>query len=195
MAPPKDVTEAIVEYKNAAEDWDIKYESYQEAVKDVKRVPKALQRHLKGTFEKVEQCFKLVKKFESDVKTNQPEVDTGWKKINREFSITLMKSKTPSEGSSSEEESKESEEFMLVNNKVAKLDAFEEMINTAETKLQKLYNDYPDPTNISVSLANKAYEDLKTAESKASDVYVELQVLVNKNVEFAAQKTLVDQSD
>ena len=27
MAPPKDVTETIVEYKNAAEDWDIEYES------------------------------------------------------------------------------------------------------------------------------------------------------------------------
>ena len=46
MAPPKDVTEAIVDYKNAAEDWDIKYESYQEAVKDVKKVPKALLFHL-----------------------------------------------------------------------------------------------------------------------------------------------------
>ena len=79
-----------------------------------------------------------------------------------------------------------------MKNLVAEIAALEGLINTADAKLQRLYNEVPEPTNVSVSMANKAYEDIKNAEKEACKVYVKLQVVVNRTPGFESQKTLAD---
>ena len=114
-------------------------------------------------------------------------MDASKAKVTKDFINVLQKS----DGSGSETET-ESKEAVSITNNVARLDALEKLITAAETKLQKIYADTPDPSNISVSLVNKAYEDIKIAENKAKEIYVELQVLVNNSTDFTAQRTLVE---
>ena len=82
-------------------------------------------------------------------------------------------------------------ESVSINKLIAELDAQEMMINTAESKLQKQYNEAPDPTNVSVSRVNKAYEDIKTAGVEAGKVFVKLQVAMKSSTGFDEEKKLV----
>ena len=106
--------------------------------------------------------------------------------------MVLQNSKSKSDDSSSDTE-KESEESVSINKLIAKFDTFEEMVNTCEARLQKQYNSVPEPTNISVSLTNEAYESIKEIKKEASKMYVDLKSLVNKNIKYEEQKKKVEQ--
>ena len=51
-----------------------------------------------------------------------------------------------------------------------KKSALELVIKGGEKTFDKFYNEIPNPTNVSVSLTIKAYEDIKKAESEARKV-------------------------
>ena len=48
------------------------------------------------------------------------------------------------------------------------------VVTSLKIKLQKTYQDTPVLSNISGSLVNKAYEDIKDSENKTKEIYVEL---------------------
>ena len=62
------------------------------------------------------------------------------------------------------------------------------IIEAAKLRLQKQYNQVPEPTNVSVSLVNKAYESVKEAEKNVTGVYVKLKVLLNRVTGYEAQR-------
>ena len=83
--------------------------------------------------------------------------------IIKEHTKVLQNNK--SDGSDSEVETEYKEEAAM-NDKGLRLIAFEELIDGAEAKLQSIYVQDPEPTNLSVSLVKKAYEDIKLAEQQ-----------------------------
>ena len=79
-----------------------------------------------------------MKNADANYKTEHSRVDELREKVTDEFLKFLQKS----EISDTEVESMES---VSINKLIAELDAQEMMINTAESKLQKQYNEAPDP--------------------------------------------------
>ena len=181
------VVTAYASWEEALEEWNDKYEAFQEEMKTSKKPSKSLISYLETTQENCMKAFRALKKANANYNDTYPTVDASKAKVTKDFINVLQKS----DGSGSETET-ESKEAVSITNNVARLDALEKLITAAETKLQKIYADTPDPSNISVSLVNKAYEDIKIAENKAKEIYVELQVLVNNSTDFTAQRTLVE---
>ena len=189
MGPKADpVATAYERWEEVLEEWSSSLEAFEEEIKSSKKPSKSLISHLDSIYKECLKAFRSLKKANPDYDKTYTDVNDDKAKVMKEFTNVLQRNKSDSSGSETETESKEA---ILITNNVARLDAFEELITTAESKLQKIYQDTPDPSNISVSLVNKAYEDIKTAESKAKEIYVELQVLVNKNDEFESKRTLV----
>ena len=189
MGPKTDsVATAYERWKEAIEDWDDNYQAFEEEMKSSKKASKSLISHLDTIQKDCMKAFRSLKKANPSYDETYTDVNASKAKVMKEFINVLQRNKSDGSGSETEVESKE--EISITNN-VARLDAFEELINAAESKLQKIYQDTPDPSNISVSLANKAYEDIRVAESKAKEIYVELQVMVNKSEKFKAQRALV----
>ena len=190
MGPKVDpVASAYASWEEALEEWNDQHEVFQEQMKSVKKASKSLISHLETLRNNCMKAFRALKKASPNYEETYTDVNADKTKVMKEFTNVLQKNKSDGSGSESETESKEAK---VITNNVARLDALEKLISTAESKLEKIYQDTPDPSNISISLANKAYEDIKVAESKAKEIYVELQVLVNKNEEFIPQRDLVE---
>ena len=58
--------------------------------------------------------------------------------------------------------------------------------------MQSIYVKTPEPTNVSVSLVNKAYRDITVAESEAQKIWVDLQVILSKSEKFKPTGKLVE---
>ena len=172
MGPKADpVATAYERWEEVLEEWSSSLEAFEEEIKSSKKPSKSLISHLDSIYKECLKAFRSLKKANPDYDKTYTDVNDDKAKVMKEFTNVLQRNKSDSSGSETETESKEA---ILITNNVARLDAFEELITTAESKLQKIYQDTPDPSNISVSLVNKAYEDIKTAESKAKEIYVEL---------------------
>ena len=191
MGPKIDINTLVAKFNDEVEDWDRSYEAFSDTVKQGK-ISKSLGNQIKELYEKVKSAFKGVRKGDPDYKNNHSRVEELMKKVEKEFFSVLQNSKSKSDDSSSDTE-KESEESVSINKLIAKFDTFEEMVNTCEARLQKQYNSVPEPTNISVSLTNEAYESIKEIKKEASKMYVDLKSLVNKNIKYEEQKKKVEQ--
>ena len=191
MGPKIDINTLVAKFNDEVEDWDRSYKAFSNTVKQGK-ISRSLGNQIKELYEKVESAFKGVRKGDPDYKNNHSRVEELMKKVEKEFFSVLQNSKSKSDDSSSDTD-KESEESVSINKLIAKFDTFEEMVNTCEERLQKQYNSVPEPTNISVSLTNEAYESIKEIKKEASKMYVDLKSLVNKNIKYEEQKKKVEQ--
>ena len=190
MGPKADpVATAYERWEEVLEEWSSSLEAFEEEMRSSKKPSKSLISHLDSIYKECLKAFRSLKKTNPKYEETYTDVNADKAKVVKEFTNVLQRNKSDSSGSETETESKEA---ILITNNVARLDALEKLITSAESKLDKIYQDTPDPSNISVSLVNKAYEDIKVAESKAKEIYVELQVLINKSEEFKAKRDLVE---
>ena len=100
-------------------------------------------------------AFKAVRKADPNYKTSYPDVVVLKKKIDKELVKTLQESRDESGpvGEESEtKETKESADSIALTDLISELDAVNEIIESAELRLQKQYNQVPEPTNVSMSL-------------------------------------------
>ena len=103
----------------------------------------------------------------------------------------LFRTKTDSEesGSESETDTKDSANDIMVRDLVNKLETVNEIIDSAEARLQIQYNTVPESINISVSLVSKAYESIKEAEKNVNAIYIDLKALLTRLTGYETQRT------
>ena len=190
MPAKTDVGKLVGDFKDKADDWDCLHELVVELLGENKKVNKQLTSRIETTYEKVMTAFDAVRKADPNYKTAYPDVEIIKKKIDKELVKTLQESGDESvpQPAGQEAESKESADSLALNDLVSELDAVNEIIEAAELRLQKQYNQVPEPTNVSVSLVNKAYESVKEAEKNVTGVYVKLKVLLNRVTGYEAQR-------
>ena len=145
---------------------------------------------IKVAYDEANGSYMHLKGVDPDYKTTFSEVDEVKKKISKEYMKFLQKCKRSSESSGDEES--ESPELKAAQSLVAEMDVFENLIEGAQVRLQKVYSETPDPNDMSVSLANKAYEDIKLMESEARKVFIKLEVLINAKTGLENKKEEVN---
>ena len=135
MGPkPDPVVTAYASWEEALDEWNDKYEAFQEEMKTSKKPSKSLIAYLETTQENCMKAFRALKKANANYNDTYPTVDASKAKVTKDFINVLQKS----DGSGSETET-ESKEAVSITNNVARLDALEKLITAAETKLQKIY--------------------------------------------------------
>ena len=190
MGPKADISKLVAEFNDKVADWDIVFESFTETGKAEKKVPKSVKSTLDKSHSEVVDAFKAIRKTDPNYKTSYPDVEAMNKKVSKEHMTALFRTKTDSEesGNDSETDTKESADDIMLKDLISKLDAVNEIIDAAEARLQTQYNTAPDPTNVSVSLASKAYESIKDAEKNINNVYVDLKVLLTRLAGYETQR-------
>ena len=191
MGPKADISKLVAEFNDKVADWDIVFESFTETSKAEKKVPKSVQSKLDKSNSEVVDAFKAIRKTDPNYKTSYPDVEAMNKKVSKEHMTALFRTKTDSEesGNESETDAKDSTDDIMVKDLVNKLDAVNEIIDSAEARLQMQYNTAPEPTNISVSLVSKAYESIKEAEKNVNVIYIDLKAFLKRLTGYETQRT------
>ena len=189
MPPKKDPENAKKVFEDHAEEMLTLVECFEDTANGSKP-SQTVVNEIKVAYDKANGSYMNLKGVDPDYKTTFPEVDETKKKISKEYMKFLQKCKRSSESSGDEES--ESPELKAAQSLVAEMDVFENLIEGAQVRLQKVYSETPDPNDMSVSLANKAYEDIKLMESEARKVFVKLEVLINTKTGLENKKEEVN---
>ena len=174
---------AANEFDNEFEDWNREFKMFVKQTQGAKATSRLVDM-VEKRYEKVVKAFRELKKADPNYKTSCPTAEKSMDRVREEYSQSLQ---TSTSGASDDE--KESKDSLSIKILTAEVEAYDDLINEAEVRLQKQYNDFPEPTNVSVSIVNKAAEDIKAAEKEASSVHVKLTVLLGTVTGFEDQKT------
>ena len=148
------ITAAYKCWKEAVEDWDDDYNIFEAEMITAKKATKEFHSHLDSLQKEFLKAFKILKEANANYQETFPDINHMKARIKKEFVNVLQNNKHG--GSDSE----------------------------AETELQSIYIETPKPTNVSVSLTNKASRDITVAESEAQKTWIDLQVMLSKNEKF-----------